>query len=168
MNINQAIILAGGLGTRLKPLTDQLPKPMVSIAGRALLAYHVDALLQAQITNISIKTFYKADIIEHFINRNYPLDLRVDFIKERGETLGTAGFLFEHKPCFWRMVGCICSFLDDWFGCPCSAWGNRSVRGDCFATYWLFSAGGSAIGSCTLLQAREYSFRCICSARGFS
>jgi len=61
--INQAVILAGGRGERLMPLTDSMPKPMVPINGVPFLDYLIYSIVQVGIKNILILLGYKADVI---------------------------------------------------------------------------------------------------------
>lgn len=56
--ITQAVILAGGLGTRLKPLTDRLPKPMVVVAGRPFLEYQLLLMKNNGITDVVLCVGY--------------------------------------------------------------------------------------------------------------
>ena len=62
-SIKQAVILAGGRGERLRPLTDKIPKPMVPINGTPFLDYLINSIIQVGIKNILILLGYKADII---------------------------------------------------------------------------------------------------------
>jgi len=63
MLLNQAVILAGGLGERLRPLTDNIPKPMVPVNGIPFLDYLIYSVIQAGIGNLLILLGYKADVI---------------------------------------------------------------------------------------------------------
>ena len=85
----QAIILAGGMGTRLRPLTYTLPKPMLPIAGRPALARIVDALALAGCDEVIITTNYLSELIdERLAELNLPIP--VHCVKE-DKPLGTAG-----------------------------------------------------------------------------
>ena len=85
----QAIILAGGMGTRLRPLTYTLPKPMLPIAGRPALARIVDALVLAGCDEVIITTNYLAELIDENLSQlNLPIPVKC--IKE-DKPLGTAG-----------------------------------------------------------------------------
>jgi mannose-1-phosphate guanylyltransferase len=64
----KAIILAGGLGTRLRPLTDTLPKCLVPIGGRPLLDYWVDALAEAGVTEARVNNHAHADQVRVYVN----------------------------------------------------------------------------------------------------
>ncbi len=85
----QAIILAGGMGTRLRPLTYTLPKPMLPVAGRPALAHLVEALALAGCREVIITTNYLAESVELGLSRlNLPIP--VACVKE-DKPLGTAG-----------------------------------------------------------------------------
>ncbi len=85
----QAIILAGGMGTRLRPLTYTLPKPMLPIAGRPALARIVDALALAGCDEVIITTNYLAELIDENLSQlNLPIPVKC--VKE-DKPLGTAG-----------------------------------------------------------------------------
>jgi len=85
----QAIILAGGMGTRLRPLTYTLPKPMLPIAGRPALAHIVDSLARAGCTEVIITTNYLAELIDEKL-AGMGLPIPVHCVKE-DIPLGTAG-----------------------------------------------------------------------------
>lgn len=63
IKLNQAVVLAGGRGERLRPLTDIIPKPMVPINGVPFLDYLINSVIQAGIKRILILTGYKGEII---------------------------------------------------------------------------------------------------------
>jgi histidinol-phosphate phosphatase family protein len=63
----KALVLAGGLGTRLRPLTDKIPKCLVPIGGRPLLDYWVDCLVQAGISEARINTHSLADSVRDYL-----------------------------------------------------------------------------------------------------
>lgn len=85
----QAIILAGGMGTRLRPLTYTLPKPMLPIAGRPALARIVDALALAGCDEVIITTNYLSELIDEKLSE-LGLPIPVKCVKE-DKPLGTAG-----------------------------------------------------------------------------
>jgi NDP-sugar pyrophosphorylase family protein len=85
----QAIILAGGMGTRLRPLTYTLPKPMLPIAGRPALAHIVEALAGAGCDEVIITTNYLAELIDEKLTQ-LKLPIPVRCVKE-DKPLGTAG-----------------------------------------------------------------------------
>jgi NDP-sugar pyrophosphorylase family protein len=63
----KAIILAGGLGTRLRPLTDSVPKCLVPIAGRPLLDYWVDALARAGVAEAVVNNHAHAEQVRDYV-----------------------------------------------------------------------------------------------------
>ncbi|MFQ6016759.1 MAG: nucleotidyltransferase family protein [Kiloniellaceae bacterium] len=88
----RAVIMAGGLGTRLRPLTEATPKPMLPVGDRPLLERTIEQLRQAGIRNINITTHYRADqIVAHFGDGS-AFDAVVRYSHE-SEPLGTAGAL---------------------------------------------------------------------------
>lgn len=91
----QAVILAAGKGTRLAPLTNDLPKPLIPIHGKTILARLLDDLPR-DIEEIIIVTGYKGDQIRSAIGDVYN-DKNVVYV-EQGEMHGTYGALFSAKP----------------------------------------------------------------------
>jgi NDP-sugar pyrophosphorylase family protein len=83
------MILAAGYGTRLKPLTDSLPKALVIHKGKTLLEHQIEKLKDIGISEIVINTHHFSDKIVEFVNRN-KFDLKIDVIVEK-EILGTGG-----------------------------------------------------------------------------
>jgi choline kinase/phosphatidylglycerophosphate synthase len=73
-----AVILAAGAGTRLRPLTDEVPKPLVDVGGRPLLARSIDALRAAGVERLVVVAGYRAASVERFLEREYPgLDVEI-------------------------------------------------------------------------------------------
>jgi len=85
------VIMAGGLGTRLKPLTNVLPKPLIPIGERTMLEEIMDRFAVHQCSDFYISVNYKADLIEYYIN-DLNLPLNINFYRET-KPLGTAGSL---------------------------------------------------------------------------
>jgi MurNAc alpha-1-phosphate uridylyltransferase len=84
-----AFVLAAGLGTRMRPLTDTVPKPLVPLAGRSLLDHVLDRLADAGITKAVVNVHHLADQIEHHVkDRTIP---SVTISDERGSLLETGG-----------------------------------------------------------------------------
>lgn len=86
----KAMILAAGLGKRMRPLTDHLPKPLLQVAGKALIEYHIEALAKASITDIVINTAYLAEKIHAFLGDGsaYGVSIQYSDEGEPQETLG--------------------------------------------------------------------------------
>lgn len=68
----KAMILAAGLGQRMRPLTDNLPKPLISIAGKPILTRTFDHLKNSGIQDIVINTHYLSSLIEEYVRENNP------------------------------------------------------------------------------------------------
>lgn len=83
-----AFILAAGKGTRLRPYTDTMPKPMVPINGRPLLAYTLDKLKEAGVKHVTINTHYLGDRIKNYVSDYTGLDIT---ISEEDDLLDTGG-----------------------------------------------------------------------------
>ncbi|MCB1562635.1 MAG: nucleotidyltransferase family protein [Alphaproteobacteria bacterium] len=85
---SQAFVLAAGLGTRMRPLTDERPKPLVELAGRSLLERTLDHLEAACISDVVINTHYKADQIETRLKERTAPQISLSFEPELLETGG--------------------------------------------------------------------------------
>jgi MurNAc alpha-1-phosphate uridylyltransferase len=86
---SRAMVLAAGLGTRMRPLTDALPKPLVPVAGKALLDHVLDRLADVGVTTAVVNVHHMADAIEaHLKGRTRP---KIVISDERGELLDTGG-----------------------------------------------------------------------------
>lgn len=91
MNLIRAVILAAGKGTRLKPLTDRMPKCLAPIAGRPVLDYWFDLLADAGVRDVLINTHTFPDQMQHYVdgrNRNACWSVRATY---EPELLGSAG-----------------------------------------------------------------------------
>jgi dTDP-glucose pyrophosphorylase len=88
----QAVIMAGGLGTRLRPLTDQVPKAMLPVGGRPLLEHTIEQLRQAGIGRVHVSTHYQPDKIRDHFGDGRTFGVEIQYVAE-DEPLGTAGAL---------------------------------------------------------------------------
>ena len=68
----QALILCGGKGERLRPLTSNIPKPMIKINGKPILEYIIDHILLFGIKDFILTTGYQSQVIEDYIRERYP------------------------------------------------------------------------------------------------
>ena len=88
----QAVVMAGGRGTRLHPLTTEMPKPMLPVGDRPLMERIIRRLSDAGVRDVSITTHYRAEkIVEHFGN-GQQFGVSLSYVPEE-ELLGTAGGL---------------------------------------------------------------------------
>jgi histidinol-phosphate phosphatase family protein len=88
--MKQAILLAGGAGTRLRDRLGDLPKPMIPIAGRPLLEHQVELARQYGFTELVFFVHHRADLIEGHFGDGSKWGVRIRYVVER-EPLGTAG-----------------------------------------------------------------------------
>jgi len=86
----EAIFLVGGLGTRLRPLTLDTPKPMLPVAGVPFLTHQLARLAAAGVDHVVLATSYRAEVFEAHFGDGAALGLRVDYVTET-EPLGTGG-----------------------------------------------------------------------------
>jgi len=85
-----AVILVGGLGTRLRPLTLSAPKPMLPTAGLPFLTHLLSRIADAGVEHVVLGTSYKARVFESEFGDGSKLGLRIEYVVET-EPLGTGG-----------------------------------------------------------------------------
>jgi MurNAc alpha-1-phosphate uridylyltransferase len=91
-----AMVLAAGLGTRMRPLTDRLPKPLVEVGGKALIDHVLDRLAEAGVARAVVNVHYLAETIErHLAGRRRP---QIVISDERDTLLGTGGGVVKALP----------------------------------------------------------------------
>ena len=93
----RAMIFAAGLGTRLKPLTDTLPKALVPLAGKTLLQWQIERLNAAGITDIVVNIHHFPDMIINYLRENDNFGCRIAVSDERDMLLETGGGLRKAK-----------------------------------------------------------------------
>jgi MurNAc alpha-1-phosphate uridylyltransferase len=92
----RAMMLAAGLGKRMRPLTATTPKPLIEVAGRALMDHGLDRLEAAGVEEVVVNVHYLADLVEvHASRRQHP---RVHVSDERGRLLDTGGGIAKALP----------------------------------------------------------------------
>ncbi len=96
MKLSHAIILSAGLGTRMRPLTDSIPKPLIEVCNRPLIDWCLDWLVQAAIANVVINTSYRAQQLEDYLApRRVP---PIQFSREEPAPLETGGGIAKALP----------------------------------------------------------------------
>ena len=93
----KAMIFAAGLGTRLKPLTDNMPKALVPLAGKTLLQWQIERLKAAGITDIVVNVHHFPDMIINYLRENNNFGCRIAVSDERDMLLETGGGLRKAK-----------------------------------------------------------------------
>ncbi len=91
-----AMVLAAGLGTRMRPLTDRVPKPLVPVGGKPLIDHVLDRLAQAGVERAVVNVHHFAEqMIDHIEGRSEP---RITISDERGLLLDTGGGVMKALP----------------------------------------------------------------------
>jgi mannose-1-phosphate guanylyltransferase len=94
----RALLLAAGIGSRLRPITATVPKCLVPIHGRPLLDYWLELLIEGGIERVLVNTHYLPEQVERFVAAS-PWTDRVDLVRE-AELLGTGGTLLANRDYF--------------------------------------------------------------------
>lgn len=96
MNLTHAIILSAGLGTRMRPLTNTLPKPLIPVRGVPLIDHCLDFVSAGGISEVVVNTSYRAEQLEHYLaTRLVP---RMHFSREEPAPLETGGGIAKALP----------------------------------------------------------------------
>jgi NDP-sugar pyrophosphorylase family protein len=95
----KAMILAAGLGTRLRPLTDALPKPLLPVAGRPLIVWNLLLLRRHGITDVIVNLHYLGHLIERALGDGSQFGMKIAYSREP-VLLGTGGGLKQAEPFF--------------------------------------------------------------------
>lgn len=114
-NIKQAIILCAGLGTRLRPLTDTMPKPMIPILGKPLLEWNIEQFKKHGVTEFFINLYHLPNVIRDYFGDGAKLGVKINYFQEK-EPLGTAGgvkdFESQLDEMFFVIYGDIFGLMD--------------------------------------------------------
>jgi NDP-sugar pyrophosphorylase family protein len=86
----KAVILVGGMGTRLRPLTFSIPKPLLPVGEKPILQLIIEQLRESGIRELILATGYQAELIQAFCGDGSKLGVGISYVKEPG-ALGTAG-----------------------------------------------------------------------------
>jgi len=96
MTIKSAMILAAGLGTRMRPVTDTLPKPLVEVAGKPLIAYGLEALDRAGVSHVVVNVHYLAPLLVDWLSAWPGADIAIS--DETAELLDSGGGIVNALP----------------------------------------------------------------------
>jgi MurNAc alpha-1-phosphate uridylyltransferase len=91
MTIKQAMVMAAGLGTRMRPITDTIPKPLVKVAGKPMIDYALDALAEAGVEQVTVNVHHHADQMEAHLRQYRKLDILIS--DERDALMNNGGGL---------------------------------------------------------------------------
>jgi NDP-sugar pyrophosphorylase family protein len=94
----QMVILAGGLGTRMRPLTRELPKALIPIDGKPFLQYQIELLKEQGITDIVVCIGHLGERVKGYFGEGGHLGVSIRYSEERDGLLGTAGAVKNAEP----------------------------------------------------------------------
>jgi len=148
----RALLLAAGLGTRLRPLTDTVPKCLVPIKGQPLLGIWLDRLSKAGIGPFLINTHYLAEMVEDFIESN-PYRRQVSLVNEK-QLRGTAGTLIANLDFFQKADGLLIH-ADNYCLADFSAFQQAHINRppECLITMMTFRTNDPS--SCGIVQLND-------------
>ncbi|MEM9256551.1 MAG: nucleotidyltransferase family protein [Pseudomonadota bacterium] len=126
MPLPSVAILCGGLATRLRPITNTLPKALVDVSGRPFIFYQLDQLKQQGISEIVLCVGYLGEMIEEVVGDGRKLDLHIQYSYDGEKYLGTGGALRKAL----RMLG------EEFF----ILYGDAYLQIDYAAAYKLFKS----------------------------
>lgn len=86
----KAVLMAGGFGTRLRPVTQNIPKPMVPLVNKPMMEHIINLLKKNDITDIVVLLFYQAEIIQDYFKDGEDFGVRISYVLPQ-EDYGTAG-----------------------------------------------------------------------------
>ena len=86
----KAVIMAGGFGTRLRPLTNNIPKPMVSVANKPMMEHIIDLLRKHGLTDIMALLYFQAEEIRNYFGDGSKFGVKIEYVLQQ-EDWGTAG-----------------------------------------------------------------------------
>lgn len=93
----KAMVLAAGRGERLRPLTDRMPKPLVEVGGKPLIAWHLERLAAGGVRQVVINVSHLGQQIVDYVRDGSPFNLQVEYSRE-AEPLETAGGIAQALP----------------------------------------------------------------------
>jgi N-acetyl-alpha-D-muramate 1-phosphate uridylyltransferase len=94
----RAMILAAGLGTRMRPLANDRPKPLIEVRGKALIDHAIDRLIAAGVTLVVVNVHYRAEMLKAHLAKRRDVEIRIS--EEGSELLGTGGGILKVLPHF--------------------------------------------------------------------
>lgn len=96
--IRRAMILAAGRGERMRPLTDDRPKPLLQVGGKSLVEYHLDALQRAGIRDVVINTAWQGQKLRDALGTGERYGVAIRYSDEGASALETGGGIFKALP----------------------------------------------------------------------
>jgi NDP-sugar pyrophosphorylase family protein len=124
----EAMVLAAGAGTRLRPLTDEVPKALVQVGGRPLLAWVMERLAEAGASRIIVNTHHHHDLIQAFVEAHAPSGVDVVLSLEPDGPYDTGGGLFKAASLFLGSDPFLLHNVDVLSGIPLRALLEEHIR----------------------------------------
>src|SRR4051812_10008070 len=81
-NVTKAVLLAAGKGTRMRELTEDLPKPMIAVRGKPILQHIVEGLAAAGVQRVLIVVGYRADVVQDFFGDGERFSVRIEYVEQ--------------------------------------------------------------------------------------
>ncbi len=125
----RAMILAAGRGERMRPLTDTTPKPLLPVAGKPLIHYHIEAFAQAGIADIVVNLAWKGVMLREALGDGSRFGVRLHYSDEGTEALETGGGIFKALPLLGNDPFIVVSG-DIWTRFPLESLMSRPARDD--------------------------------------
>jgi len=94
----KAMVLAAGRGERMRPITDRIPKPLVPVAGKPLIVYHLEALARAGVHDVVINLAYRGAQIREALEDGRRYGVRIAYSEEGPDPIETGGGIFKALP----------------------------------------------------------------------
>jgi MurNAc alpha-1-phosphate uridylyltransferase len=94
----KAMVLAAGRGERMRPITDRIPKPLVPVAGKPLIVYHLEALARAGVRDVVINLAYRGAQIREALEDGSRYGVRISYSDEGPDPIETGGGIFKALP----------------------------------------------------------------------
>ena len=98
MNLYPVVILAGGLATRLRPVTEKIPKALIDVGGQPFIAHQLSLLKSYGIQSVVISAWYKGEMIREFVGNGQQFGLDVQYVFDGDHPLGTGGAIRHALP----------------------------------------------------------------------
>jgi len=124
----RAMILAAGRGERMRPLTDHTPKPLLPVAGKPMIQYHIEALAAAGVRDIVINLAWLGAQLRDALGDGAQFGVRIEYSDEGDGALETGGGVFKALPLLGAQPFIVVSG-DVWTEYPLGEWADeRSVK----------------------------------------
>lgn len=98
MNLYPVVILAGGLATRLRPITEKIPKALVEVAGNPFIYHQMRLLHSHEIRKVVISAWYRGDMIREYLGDGKQFGMEVEYVFDGDSPLGTGGAIRKALP----------------------------------------------------------------------